>query len=100
MTTAFAWLLFAFRKKIADVAMNLALAMANPIQIRNEFTRLFAKTGKPKSGARDGQPRKLMTPRQFVIALKKLGMTPGSLRAADALGVTVRQNLRYASGES
>jgi hypothetical protein len=41
-----------------------------------------------------------MTPRQFVTALKKLGMTPGSKRAAEALGVTVRQNLRYASGET
>jgi hypothetical protein len=41
-----------------------------------------------------------MTPRQFVIALEKLGMTPGSKRAAAALGVTIRQNLRYASGET
>jgi hypothetical protein len=41
-----------------------------------------------------------MTPRQFVIALEKLGMTPGSKRAAEALGVTIRQNLRYASGET
>jgi hypothetical protein len=41
-----------------------------------------------------------MTPRQFVNALKKLGMTPGSKRAAEALGVTVRQNLRYAYGET
>ena len=27
-------------------------------------------------------------------------MTPGSKAAAEALGVTVRQNLRYASGET
>jgi hypothetical protein len=41
-----------------------------------------------------------MTPRQFVAALKKLGLTPGSKRAAETLGVTVRQNLRYAFGET
>jgi hypothetical protein len=41
-----------------------------------------------------------VTPRQFVNALKKLDMTPGSKRAAEALGVTVRQNLRYAGGET
>jgi hypothetical protein len=27
-------------------------------------------------------------------------MTPGSKRAAEALGVTVRQNLRYANGDT
>ena len=31
--------------------MNLTLAVANPIQIRNEFTQLFAKTGKPEAGS-------------------------------------------------
>jgi hypothetical protein len=40
-----------------------------------------------------------MTPRQFVLALKKLGMTPASKRAAEALGNTVRGNQRYAAGE-
>jgi hypothetical protein len=28
--------------------MNLTLAVANPIQIRNGDTQLFAKTGKPE----------------------------------------------------
>jgi hypothetical protein len=37
--------------RIADIAMNLTLAVANPIQIRNEFTQLFAKTGKPEAGS-------------------------------------------------
>jgi hypothetical protein len=33
--------------QIADVPMNLALALANPTQIRNGITKLLGKTGKP-----------------------------------------------------
>jgi hypothetical protein len=55
--------------RIEDVAVNLTLAVANPIQIRNRNTQLFAKTGKPKirkqtlhrfaSWVRDGEDRRL-----------------------------------------
>jgi hypothetical protein len=41
-----------------------------------------------------------MTPAQFKAALKKLGATPSSKKAAEMLGVTVRQNQRFASGEN
>ena len=33
---------------IADVAMNLTLALANPTQIRNVNTKVFAESGKPR----------------------------------------------------
>jgi transcriptional regulator with XRE-family HTH domain len=41
-----------------------------------------------------------MTPKQFRAALKRLGLTPSSKRAAQALGVSVRQVQRFASGEN
>jgi hypothetical protein len=41
-----------------------------------------------------------MTPAQFKAALKKLGATPSSKKAAEMLGVTVRQNQRFMSGEN
>jgi DNA-binding transcriptional regulator YiaG len=41
-----------------------------------------------------------MTPDQFRKALRKLGLTPSSKRSAQALGVTVRQCQRWASGEN
>ena len=41
-----------------------------------------------------------MTPQQFRAALRKLGLTPSSKRSAQALGVSVRQVQRFASGEN
>jgi DNA-binding transcriptional regulator YiaG len=41
-----------------------------------------------------------MTPEHFRKALRKLGLTPSSKRTAVALGVSVRQCQRWASGEN
>lgn len=41
-----------------------------------------------------------MSPEQYVRALHKLGLTVASKATAKTLGVTVRQSLRYASGEN
>jgi hypothetical protein len=41
-----------------------------------------------------------MTPDQFVASLKKLGYRPQSKKAAEALGVSVRQLQRWGSGEN
>jgi hypothetical protein len=41
-----------------------------------------------------------MTPHQFVSSLKKLGYRPQSKKAAEALGVSVRQLQRWGSGEN
>jgi uncharacterized membrane protein len=41
-----------------------------------------------------------MTPQQFVASLKKLGYRPQSKKAAEVLGVSVRQLQRWGSGEN
>jgi hypothetical protein len=41
-----------------------------------------------------------MTPQQFISSLKKLGYRPQSKKAAEALGVSVRQLQRWGSGEN
>jgi hypothetical protein len=40
-----------------------------------------------------------MTAAQYVAALARLGLTPASKAAAEAIGKTVRTSQRYASGE-
>lgn len=40
-----------------------------------------------------------MTVKQYLAALKKLGLTPSGKATAEALGLTVRQCQRFASGE-
>lgn len=39
-----------------------------------------------------------MTKKQYLAALKKLGLTPSGKATAAALGLTVRQCQRYAAG--
>lgn len=39
-----------------------------------------------------------MTPTEYLAALARLGLSPASQATARALGVTVRQAQRYASG--
>ena len=41
-----------------------------------------------------------MTTKQYLAALKKLGLTPASLTTAASLGLSLRQCQRIASGES
>ena len=41
-----------------------------------------------------------MTPIQYKRALKVLGATPASKKAASLLGITVRQSQRFANGEN
>jgi hypothetical protein len=41
-----------------------------------------------------------VTTRQYLAALKRLGLTPAGQATAAALGVTVRQCQRYAAGEA
>jgi hypothetical protein len=41
-----------------------------------------------------------MSPEQYLRALHKLGLTVASKATAETLGITVRQSLRYASGEN
>lgn len=41
-----------------------------------------------------------MTIKQYLAALKKLGLTPAGQATAEALGLTVRQCQRIASGEN
>lgn len=40
-----------------------------------------------------------MTTKQYLAALKKLGLTPSGKATAAALGLTVRQCQRYAAGQ-
>lgn len=40
-----------------------------------------------------------MTTKQYLAALKKLGLTPASKTTAAALGLSVRQCLRIAAGQ-
>ena len=40
-----------------------------------------------------------MTTKQYLAALKKLGLTPSGKATAAALGLTLRQCQRYAAGE-
>ena len=42
----------------------------------------------------------VMTPNQYKKALKTLGITVASKRVEDALGITVRQSMRFSSGEN
>jgi hypothetical protein len=39
-----------------------------------------------------------MTTKQYLAALKKLGLTPASKRTAELLGIGVRQAQNYAAG--
>jgi hypothetical protein len=41
-----------------------------------------------------------MTTKQYLAALKKLGLTPSGKATAAALGLTVRQCQRYAAGQA
>jgi hypothetical protein len=40
-----------------------------------------------------------MTAQQYIAALARLGLTPSSRAAAEALGISLRSSQRYAAGE-